>query len=176
MTNPSELPETKEEYIQFVDWAIQTVNEQVDSIPLDKRSDDFYIGIMGLSGGGSMATFAASRPHNPFNRVLVVNPAFIWGDFMFEFKIRTCLLDDHPSKCITDYMHPPTLPVVIEQEEVATNHSSFFRFPVVDMVQTLSQAQFSIMQLITNLSIGQILTYKFDWFMLAVNDMMVIAS
>lgn len=62
-TNPSELPESKEGispitkgYIDFVNWAIEMVNEELNLIPISARDRSFYVSVFGLSGGGPMAT------------------------------------------------------------------------------------------------------------------------
>lgn len=51
-TNPSELPTTKEKYARFVEWAVDMINEEAELIPLSKRADNFYVGVLGFSTGG----------------------------------------------------------------------------------------------------------------------------
>lgn len=70
-TNPSELPVKKKGYINFVKWTIDMINEQVALVESHQRDSGFYVGVFGLSGGGPMATYAASRPNNPITRVMV---------------------------------------------------------------------------------------------------------
>lgn len=49
-TNPSEMPTTKEGYIEWIKWATQMVKEEAGLIPTEYRSESFFVGIMGLSG------------------------------------------------------------------------------------------------------------------------------
>lgn len=103
------------------------VSQEASFVPLENRAESFFIGILGLSGGGPLAAFAASRPGTPFTRVIVINPAWSWNDVMLDFKVKSCQDSDDPSKCITDYIIPITVetPDVVQETGTIGNGMNY---------------------------------------------------
>jgi hypothetical protein len=74
--NPSFMPKSRDGYIQFTDWSIKMLNQEMSLITRNK-DENFVIGAIGskklkkgLSAGAVMAGFASTRPNNPITRII----------------------------------------------------------------------------------------------------------
>jgi alpha-beta hydrolase superfamily lysophospholipase len=70
-TNPSYLPISKQPYIEFSEFLALLANDELSL--LNNTREELTVGVMGLSGGGPLAAYAATRPGNPFTKVVVGN-------------------------------------------------------------------------------------------------------
>jgi alpha-beta hydrolase superfamily lysophospholipase len=66
--NPSEMPTTKEGYMNWAKSSLGWITADVAKIPAASKAAGFSWSAMGLSLGGPMAMYAAQMPGNPFSK------------------------------------------------------------------------------------------------------------
>lgn len=86
----SSLPTKKEEYLDWLDWSLEVLKEEISLIPQSAKDPGFYIGSYGLSLGGALATASVSRPNSPVQKVMIANPFYSITDSDLDFKIKKC--------------------------------------------------------------------------------------
>jgi hypothetical protein len=74
--NPSFMPKSRDGYIQFTDWSIEMLNEEI-SLIRGHKDETFVVGALGfnnlttgLSAGAGIAGFASTRLNNPVTRII----------------------------------------------------------------------------------------------------------
>ena len=99
--NPSEIPTTKEEYINWSNDILIMVNEQLRLIPKSRRADGFKTTAVGLSVGGVLALYATQKAQTPFTNLVMLNPYLSTTVPVLDFMIKNCDAEKDSPKCIT---------------------------------------------------------------------------
>ncbi|KAI8905475.1 hypothetical protein EDD86DRAFT_257469 [Gorgonomyces haynaldii] len=159
-TNPSELPTSKEPYVQFVDWSLSMIQEQAQLV---EKSSEFFIGTLGLSLGGSMSFLAATRPNSPITRVLVANPFYAATFNSLDFLVAQCKTQQNPAQCITNALAPP-LKAPEGSPAVDTKNGTIGNGPKVPLFNTAKLVD-SFKSFFIQSTVGNIMANRFDFFM-----------
>ena len=97
--NPSLMPESKDGYMQWLDWSLKMLAEEASLIPRSAKTSDFFVGALGLSLGASLATDAASK--SPLiQKALIANPFYAFTNVPFDFQVQSCQSDPNPEECL----------------------------------------------------------------------------
>ncbi|KAJ3098575.1 hypothetical protein HDU97_003920 [Phlyctochytrium planicorne] len=94
------LPVKKEAYIDFVNWSVGMVREELAAIPMEARAPNFTVGVTGLSLGGPLAAVAAQVGGDLFTRAALVNPFFSAAVQFLDFQVADCQASSDPQACI----------------------------------------------------------------------------
>jgi hypothetical protein len=103
--NVSEMPTTKEGYMNWAKSSLGWITADVARIPSTSRAPGFSWTAMGLSLGGPMSLYAAQLPGNPFSQVLTINPFFGISLGPVDFEVYFCQTQPNPQTCIQNVVN-----------------------------------------------------------------------
>lgn len=167
-TNPSFLPVNKEGYMEWVDWSLDMLREEVAMIPPSSRDRKFHVGTIGLSAGGPLGTYAASRPNTPISKVLVVNPYFAFTQPALDFKVVTCRETNNPAKCVISFLLPALEDVKSTDLDSAKSHESYVSMyvgPFGILLRGITTIQKALGSFFVEKTLGTLLTTNYGGFM-----------
>ncbi|KAJ3148658.1 hypothetical protein HK101_002136 [Irineochytrium annulatum] len=100
-----QFPRTKQPYIDFAQWAVDMMREEVASqAPTGRRADGFIVATGGLSLGAPLATVATSLGNGLFSKTILVNPFFSAAIEDVDFGVADCHRASDPHACMNAFI------------------------------------------------------------------------
>jgi alpha-beta hydrolase superfamily lysophospholipase len=161
-TNPSFLPDKKEGYMQWTDWSLEMLREEVSQIPVSSRASGFFVGTLGLSAGGPLGTYAASRPNTPLSKILLVNPYYTFSSPAFDINVVACRAQPDPSKCMVKTILPKLESGDSAESHRANDYSQMYVGPFEVAFKGLQRSVKSFGAFLAERTVGGLLVNAYD--------------
>ncbi|KAJ3275944.1 hypothetical protein HDV01_006811 [Terramyces sp. JEL0728] len=157
--NPSFLPKGKQDYYNFVDQALDIVNQEISFVPDAAKSANFQVSVLGLSLGGALALASAQNSKSPFQKIMNVNPYMVTALPNLDFMVQQCLAQSNPAACVTTSFFKPQVANI-----TSLPHIFGFALPILNTAATQSQ---NLAGKLLQATIGNELVSRYDSFMVA---------
>jgi hypothetical protein len=163
-TNPSLLPNNRSDYMNWVDWSLDMLRQEVSFIPSSLRSANFVVGALGLSAGGPVVTYAAGRPQSPITKVLTVNPFYSVTYPPLDFRVQICKTAQNPSQCVLD-LSAPTINMINVTDPTPPSDQVDGIGSLGSLLQVVRTTSSELKDILLEQTLGNVLSSKYDAFM-----------